>query len=191
MDKPIDQFEIDGLIVKLYQDIDPPNPCLDYDDPAVMVCWHRRYTLGHKEKQWAQHWPSPLEFMEWAKRTKAVVLPLYLLDHSGLAMSTGSFNDPWDSGQVGFIYWDKMQSKKCGCVGFRKDRKIKAMKAQVETYNQYLQGDVYGYTVENSEGEQLDSLWGLFGWNYAQDEARSAARYQAQELAKKASMAVL
>ncbi|MBQ1716696.1 MAG: hypothetical protein II025_02230, partial [Ruminococcus sp.] len=30
-----------------------------------------------------------------------VVLPVYLLDHSGLSVSTHSFNDPWDSGQTG------------------------------------------------------------------------------------------
>lgn len=40
------------------------------------------------------------------------LLPLYLYDHSGLAMSTGSFigrapHADWDSGQVGFIYMDK------------------------------------------------------------------------------------
>ena len=35
---------------------------------------------------------------------KYITLPLYLMDHSGLAMQTTSFNDPWDSGQVGWIY---------------------------------------------------------------------------------------
>lgn len=32
------------------------------------------------------------------------ILPLYLYDHSGITMSTTSFNDRWDSGQVGYIY---------------------------------------------------------------------------------------
>lgn len=35
---------------------------------------------------------------------KYIVMPLYLLDHSGLAMQTTSFHDPWDSGQVGWVY---------------------------------------------------------------------------------------
>ena len=30
------------------------------------------------------------------------------MDHSGLAMQTASFNDPWDSGQVGWIYVSKL-----------------------------------------------------------------------------------
>jgi len=38
-----------------------------------------------------------------------VLLPLYLLDHSGLSISTSDFCDPWDSAQVGWIYTDKRQ----------------------------------------------------------------------------------
>ncbi len=36
-----------------------------------------------------------------------VILPVFLLDHSGLAISTLPFGDPWDSGQVGWIYADR------------------------------------------------------------------------------------
>lgn len=46
------------------------------------------------------------------EKNEYAILPLYLYDHSGLAMSTGSFlgralHADWDSGQVGFIYMDK------------------------------------------------------------------------------------
>ena len=43
---------------------------------------------------------------------KYITLPLYLMDHSGLAMQTTSFNDPWDSGQVGWIYVSKEDALK-------------------------------------------------------------------------------
>lgn len=47
-----------------------------------------------------------------SEKNEYAILPLYLYDHSGLAMSTGSFlgralHAEWDSGQVGFIYMDK------------------------------------------------------------------------------------
>lgn len=43
---------------------------------------------------------------------KVAILPLYLYDHSGISMSTGSFigrapHAEWDSGCVGFIYLEK------------------------------------------------------------------------------------
>ena len=43
---------------------------------------------------------------------KYITLPLYLMDHSGLVMQTTSFNDPWDSGQVGWIYVSKEDALK-------------------------------------------------------------------------------
>jgi hypothetical protein len=36
-----------------------------------------------------------------------VILPLYLYDHGGITMKTSPFNDPWDSGQVGWAYAHK------------------------------------------------------------------------------------
>lgn len=48
----------------------------------------------------------------WEKQGSVAILPLFLYDHSGISMSTGSFlgrapHARWDSGQVGFIYMDK------------------------------------------------------------------------------------
>ena len=76
---------------------------------------------------------------------KIIVLPLYLYDHSGICMSTVPFSDPWDSGQVGFIYvgkdtvreqWDRQRiSSKLY------DQVVDSLEAEVEEYNQYL---IYG-----------------------------------------------
>lgn len=51
-------------------------------------------------------------------KDKVAILPLYLYDHSGLAMSTSDFGDRWDSGCVGFIYMDKDTAmKELGMAG--------------------------------------------------------------------------
>lgn len=93
--------------------------------------------------------------------------PLYLYDHSGLSMSTGGFSCPWDSGQVGFIY--APIDKALEWVGHKErtpdtDELIyKTLDAEVETYSQYLEGQVYRVTVERVDDGDSDSCGGFFG----------------------------
>jgi len=96
-----------------------------------------------------------------------VILPLYLYDHSGITMNTTGFTCRWDSGQVGYIYIDKEKALKeyGGKIFSRqlKKRLTSYLKSEVEVYDQYLTGDVYGFQLLDPEGEEIDSSWGFFG----------------------------
>jgi hypothetical protein len=93
------------------------------------------------------------------------ILPLYLYDHSGITMSTGGFSCSWDSGQVGFIYVSKERAREE--YGFKRLTKERVQKvyeylnSEVKTYAAYLEGDVYGYTIEGPDID--DSCWGYIG----------------------------
>lgn len=102
----------------------------------------------------------------------AVWLPLWLYDHSGITMScgtrTGQYADEWDSGQVGWIIAmkDKVMKELCVPESEWRDRALKTMKDDVQIYDQYLTGDVYGYTLYEKNGdewEESDSSWGYYG----------------------------
>ena len=83
-----------------------------------------------------------------------VILPLYLYDHSGITMSTSSFSCPWDSSQVGWIYATKEDVQK-EYGAFTKENLQKAhqcLEWEVETYAQFLEGDVYWYRLEKFLG---------------------------------------
>lgn len=98
---------------------------------------------------------------------------LYLYDHSGISISCGQFNCKWDSGQVGFIYCTKETAvKEWGkkiCTKEVMQKAIKYMEGEVDTYDQYLRGDVYGFIIEtwNPEPgcgwETEDSCSGFYG----------------------------
>jgi hypothetical protein len=103
--------------------------------------------------------------------------PLYLYDHSGITISTGSFSCPWDSGQVGFAFvtYDTIR-KEQSCKAVTEKHKAWAARmidCETETYDTYLTGQVYGYISqvatawdsdgEASEWEDLDSCWGYYG----------------------------
>lgn len=122
------------------------------------------------------------------RHANIVALPLCLYDHSGITMSTTSFNDHWDSGQVGWIYTDK-ETVLSQCGKFRNDKgnliKIternwkegayQNLKKEVEIYDMYLQGQVYGIVIEEydsdcKEFDEIDNCWGFYDDGYDEEE---------------------
>lgn len=147
-----------------------------------MVCFHGRYTLGDKHDYTVEGAKDILD------RKDVIALPLFLYDHSGITISCKPFSCPWDSGQVGFIYVDyekikkEFSAKKVGPVLREKVRKI--LIGEVETYDQYLRGDIYYYVVEK-DGEDIDSLGGIFGYDEAVKEAESHIEWDIKDRLKK------
>lgn len=126
---------------------------------------------------------SQLDALKEQALTKYVILPLYLMDHSGLAISTKPFSCPWDSGQVGWIYMTLDEARE----NWPDDpdpieSAERRLRAEVEEYNAYLSGDVWGYTITDEDGNEIDSCWGFYGLEYAQESAESAARALADTL---------
>lgn len=108
---------------------------------------------------------------------KLVMLPLYLYDHSGITMSTSSFCDRWDSGQVGWIYADYSKIKKEYGVETVTETEIQkavsVLEGEVKTYDRYLTGEVYGIVIYKFD-EETDSCWGFYGdTDYVISEAAS------------------
>ena len=98
-----------------------------------------------------------------------VILPVYGYEHSGFTIGCSSrypYSDRWDGGQAGFIYTDKDTTLKwCGEVSDWKETAVKNLIAEVEMYDQYLQGECYGYIIEDlvdGEWEETDSCWGFY-----------------------------
>ena len=152
-----------GITLKVNQDYSyPTNPRND-DNMGNMICFHSRLSLGD-EHDFCDY----QEFKEWLEEMKddiAVILPLYLLDHSGLSISTTDFNDRWDSGQVGFIFCTKQVAKNFGCVD---EEDIKSsLEQEVALYDEYLRGypNYYYFCVRDEDDNIVDSCSGFRGEN--------------------------
>lgn len=164
-----------SIIIKVLQDTDASSP-REFENVGVMACWHRRYNLGDVQPK-----ESPEEWLKANAPKGSIILPLYLYDHSGISMSTGSFGDMWDSGQVGWIVATpaKMREhtgKKRLTAKLRADVE-KWLKQEVKTYDDFLTGNVWGYTIESvkdcescghkTKGDDEipvdDSCWGFYG----------------------------
>jgi hypothetical protein len=175
-----------NYITRTYHDDSTESP-RDWDNLGTMVCFHNRYDLGDK------HNYNSNDYNGWDEMEKdiikrenvGVILPLYLYDHSGITMNTTGFSCNWDSGRVGFIFISKqkMFQEYGGKIVTQKlkDRVEGYLKGEVETYDQYLTGDVYGYKVfkvENGEEEEeLNSCWGFYGEDTCMEEGVGVMEY--------------
>ena len=163
--------ENENVRFSIFQDVNSINPLEDCDHEERMVCFHRRYRLGDNHNYRQDDYSSWAELKSAILRDNkgAVILPLYLYDHSGITMKTTPFGDPWDSGQVGFIYLTKEGMKKYygeSMPRYWRKRANEILVGAVKTYDDYLTGNVYGFKVERKvegEWEYEDSCWGFIG----------------------------
>ena len=169
MESIVRTIEHKGYHIDIYQDPDPENP-RDWENVGRMVCQHGRYKLGDLTRM------SFESAKEVYGESNIISLPLYLYDHSGITMSTKPFSCPWDSGQVGYIYATKDDIRKqWNCKNItEKIRKAVyiALKAEVELYDHYLTGNVYGYQIRETGG----GCWSFYGTDYENNGLMYSAR---------------
>lgn len=219
----VDTEEYRGFTICIHQDEVAESPREAFDELGHMACWHYRYELGDPGEvedgetpvQWLNRklvelWEMPPECVPaWedgvlsdtelldqgleALAERAIVLHLYLLDHSGLWMRTKRFReDPqgWDTSYVGWIYLplEEVRQEYGEISDETIERATRVLEREVETYSMYLSGCVYGYTLEplerNKEITCDASCWGFYGSpdeSGLLDEAKSSIRYEIKQ----------
>jgi hypothetical protein len=176
------EFEYKGYQIDINQDIDPENPREAWDNLGTMVCFHGRYNLGDKTDLRSSQFTGwdELETHLRENLDAVVILPLYLYDHGGITMNTTGFSCRWDSGQVGFIYVTREKLRKeydwKRVSPQRRERVAELLRGEVQTYDQYLTGDIYGYSI-TKDGEDIDSCYGFYGSDYCEEAAKEYIEY--------------
>lgn len=181
-----------GFTIKLYpNDLQLDSPRVECDNLGTMVYWHRRYNLGDVDGE--KNYSSPDAFLEEVERKHAIMLPLALIDHSGISMYEGSGAHPvdpggWNSGQVGWIYvLPEKVKKEYGCKRITptiRKRVLACLRSEIHMFDAYLRNDIVEYTVEDENGNVIDGCAGfypeqdgssrnLFGFLYVVNEAKS------------------
>jgi len=181
-------FEHNGYTIEIHRDEDPESP-REWDNLGTIVAFHQKYNLGDK------HEYNSKDYNGWNELKKqiikdhrpVIILPIYMMNHSGLSITTNpSFFqaiDPqhFDWGQIGFIFVSrekilKEYKRKIITAKIKKEfQKIEdSLISEIEIYNKYLKGDVFGYIVKKDD-EEIDSCWGIFDYQQAIDEAKSNA----------------
>jgi len=190
-----------GYTICIYRDEYIGDPIREELMAATFACFHRRYRLGHDnvEQKMLDDLGKPEfdgtipELADALEKEGAEVAPLYLYDHSGITISTGPFNCPWDSGQLGVVYMTKKQMRETYCVK-RVTKKIREkaralIESEVKFYDDYLVYGGFGYTIKDPDGNEMDSLWGFYGGDFEKNgllaEAKSEIEWYVTQARRK------
>lgn len=98
------------------------------------------------------------EALQYVKDYHIFGLEAYI--HSGVSLSIsqeGNFPDrQWDVSQLGLVFASKKEFK-------TRPQARKAIVSYIAYYNDVLAGNVWGFTIEDAQGQEFDSCWGYVG----------------------------
>lgn len=157
-DNPVVTKTAGDKTVKIFYDADC-NPRDNQDNFGTILYLNKsRYRLGDKAT-------SPEAIQKIVKCEEFVHLPVYAYIHGNVALSTGPFSCQWDSGQSGIVYISKEKIRtNFGAKRLGKNLLKKAydmLSEDVRECSKILNGEVYGFVLEDKEGNEIDSCWGF------------------------------
>lgn len=163
----------DNLSLKISIDEFPMHPRHDFDNLTQIYALHKRYAFSEikLDNSNCNSWTDEYKLICKAFDI-ALILPLYLYDHSGLTIATEPFSCRWDSGQLGYIFITKDNLRKsfsCKRITHNILSKAKeSLNAEIKIFDLYLRGEVYIVEVMDDSKNVLDSCGSIYGHQYAQ-----------------------
>lgn len=184
-----------GYDISIYPDYDTESPDNWGNEDVFLVAFHRNFSVerdgfseglcgsiyrgGKYEDESINH-----EARDTMKKYHVFNLEAYI--HSGVRLAIaneGNFPDrQWDVSLLGTVFVSKSEAR---------TKKMAKELAQglIKTWNTYLEGSVYGFTVTKN-GEDVESCWGFYEDDTIEEssvlaEARSHADYDYEQRLKK------
>lgn len=153
-----------GYTISLAYDQDASNP-LTWTTPEERRAWfalrHKRYSLPFEIDADTSDYHSWTELADAYSRTHGDMPYKFVrwYEHGGIAVSLCDHEggQDWDAGIAGVIFGNTIAS----------------IKASFAVWQAYVEGDVYTLTITAPDGNEVDSLCGLYGY----DEALGCARW--------------
>lgn len=173
---PLETIEsrVPGLVVEIHHDSDPH---YDFETLGTITYnAHARTVVGVVPKTAEED----AEIARMVRDGQAYGIPVWAYVHSSAtvrAADKNPFGCPWDSGRSGWVY--VMKDKALKEYGRKLPSRLfgimvrKRLAEEVEEFDAYLSGQVYGYRVLKN-GEEIDSCWNIFGHDNVRDEAKAA-----------------
>ena len=167
-------IEVGKYRVILKPEEDPISPSEDQDSNLFLVANHRDFYVPPPGMKRCPEDRGEVERM--FKKTHWI-FPLEAYIHSGVCLALsgeGNFPDrQWDVSQLGMVFAAKSD--------WRLSKKArKAAESLIETWNQYLSGDVWYWEILDEDGTVVESCGGCFGEEDARKMAIDCAKHHAK-----------
>ena len=170
-----------GLKIRVSQDENPDGPDAWGDNNLFLVGYHRDFTVEGPKTKAGYHIinkreaadiitgkadPEDTGVQDILAKYHVFALSAYI--HSGVKLYLGDivcapFDTPssqggrgWDTSLLGAVLVAREEARTL------KDAQNMA-EGLVSTWNDYLSGNVYGFTIEDAQGQHIDSCWGFYG----------------------------
>lgn len=170
-----ESFEHKGYKIVIEQEIDPVPPRED-EQLSEFLTVPNQYIQGDKTIM-----KDKLISMLEEPHRDYIAVPVHCYAHSGVSISAETFSgrvphSEWDSGVVGVIRISKAVAREAWQVGRLtakiKEQVLESLIMEIQAFDQYLNGEVYGYCIFNQVGTEIDSCWGYYGLDYTKSAAK-------------------
>lgn len=204
-------YEYRAVVV---HDEEPGDSPREWENVASLALAHGRYDLPWEDETPGERVREACERGGWRLAARyvsavhdAVVVPVWGYEHGQLTIHggdrIGQYADEWDSGQCGLAWLTRDRAREELPVGEGEaldDVAERCIGQEIDTYDAWLRGEVYGWTAErrrldwaeddvdqgdDGDGwEHIDSCFGYVGWSetdHCLAEAKAACEAQRAE----------
>jgi hypothetical protein len=177
----VDTIQYKGYTITTYYEEGPESP-REWDNLGKMVLKHNRYNFPQDvsiDFDDFDNWQAIEKYLQ-KEYNAVIVLPVQMYEHGNIRIYVGSSHDTWDGGQLGLIFATAQDIRNTFMVKRItkeiKEKAIKNLESEVDTYSAYVDGQVYRYEVTDSNGNEVDSCGGFYGdssYDYMVNECKA------------------
>lgn len=163
-----DKEEYKGFMIYIAPDeyIDSPT---DWGNYEIVTFFRNRYiTDTDIEEYYTDN--GKLKPQYQAKMRAGKLFPIDVYEHGGTAYSLSGegMQCRWDtSSNAGLIIFNDDYIK-----GVSYEKRKEYARQDLQEYTMWANGDVYGYSIEDKDGNEIDSLGGCYGYDYCLESAQ-------------------
>lgn len=155
--------------LKVERDPDPQSPEEWGNTDLFLVGRHRSFTVRSIDGV------AALDASAFDGKGSHFAIPLYAYIHSGThlflrkgdADTAAGSHAGWDTCEVGTVLVSRTEWPEA-------EDALAAAQSLVAEWNTYLSGDVWGYAIEDEDGNVEDSCWGYYGEDAARTDGEMA-----------------